>query len=78
MRYLILTLAALIVGVWQLLKWAERKVNANPYLAFTFPTDADLSPDVFMTDYNFGTEETTLQVKNDSSESDSGRTEAER
>lgn len=78
MRYLVLTLAALIFGVWQLLKWAERKVNANPYLAFTFPTDANLSPDVFMTDYNPGTEDGISKVQKDSSEFDRGRTEAER
>ena len=50
MIYYILIPAVLVVGLWLLLNWAEHQVSADFYRSFTFHTDANLSPDIFMTD----------------------------
>ena len=56
MIYYILIPVVLAVGLWLLLSWAERQVSADFNRSFTFPTDANLSPDIFMTDIRMDSE----------------------
>ena len=56
MIYYILIPVVLAVGLWLLLSWAERQVSADFNCSFTFPTDANLSPDIFMTDIRMDSE----------------------